>query len=39
MNFLKDIESRIGDMFGAGPEGSVAPFSLKRLGKQAIREM
>ena len=39
MNFLKDIESRISDLLGASPEGNPAPFSLKRLARQASREM
>lgn len=39
MNLLKTFESRVSAVFDAAPEGYDAPFSFKKLAKQAAREM
>lgn len=39
MNLLKTFESRISDAFNAGQQNLAAPFSFKKLAKQAAREM
>lgn len=39
MNLLKTFETRVGDAFGAAPQGYTAPFSFKKLAKRATREM
>ena len=39
MNLLKTFESRVGDAFGASPQGYAAPISFKKLAKRALREM
>ncbi|OFK22230.1 DUF3662 and FHA domain-containing protein [Olsenella sp. HMSC062G07] len=39
MKLLKTFESRIGDAFGAAPEGFAAPFSFRKLARRAAREM
>lgn len=39
MNLLKTFESRVGDAFGAAPQGYTQPFSFKKLAKRATREM
>lgn len=39
MNFIKTFEARVADAFGTAPMGYTAPFSFKKLAKQAAREM
>lgn len=39
MNFLNVFEQRVGSLFGATAQGTTAPFSFKKLAKQAAREM
>ena len=39
MNFLNIFEERVSAIFDATPQGYTAPFSFKKLAKQAAREM
>lgn len=39
MNIFKTFENRVSDAFGSAPQGYTAPFSFKRLARQAVREM
>ena len=39
MNLIRNFENRVSEAFGSAPQGYTAPFSFKRLARQAAKQM
>ena len=39
MNLIRNFENRVSEAFGSAPHGYTAPFSFKRLARQAAKQM